>query len=172
LPDTTSAEAEYVKYIKNGLVTQLTRIQAGKDIEESHMRNRQLIAQWCFVKGETDHVIEKISRDGKTFFRINDFQKLRTLFGELLKEVQRIKSEGDYEAGKKLVETYGVKVDQSLHQEVLERFKKLRLAPYAGFINPVYLPEVQNGEITDIHISYPTDYADQMKTYSKEHSFL
>ena len=172
LPDTMAAEAEYIKYIKNGLVTQLTRIQQGKDIEESHMRNRQLIAQWCFVNGKSENIIEKVSRDGKTFFRINDYKQLRDLFGELLKEVQRIKSEGDYEAGKLLVETYGVKVDQSLHQEVMERFKKLHLAPYAGFVNPVYLPVEQNGEIINIQISYPTDYVNQMRTYSKKHSFL
>lgn len=172
LPDTTAAEAEYIKYIKNGLLTQLTRIQPGKNIEEAHMRNRQLIAQWCFEKGKAEKIIERVNKNSKTYFRINDFGKLRQLFGELLKEVQRIKSEGDYEAGKLLVETYGVKVDVTLHNEVLERFKKLNLAPYAGFINPVYAPVEQNGEIIDIKITYPTDYTGQMRGYSKEHSFL
>lgn len=172
LPDTTAAEAEYIKYIKNGLLTQLTRIQPGKNIEEAHMRNRQLIAQWCFEKGKSERIIERVNKNAKTYFLINDFGKLRQLFGELLKEVQRIKSEGDYEAGKLLVETYGVKVDQTLHNEVLERFKKLNLAPYAGFINPVYIPVEQNGEIIDIKITYPTDYIGQMRIYSKEHSFL
>ena len=172
LPDTTAAEAEYIKYIKNGLLTQLTRIQPGKNIEEAHMRNRQLIAQWCFEKGKSEKIIERVNKNVKTYFRINDFGKLRQLFGELLKEVQRIKSEGDYEAGKLLVETYGVKVDQTLHTEVLERFKKLNLAPYAGFINPVYVPVLHNGEIIDIKITYPTDYIGQMRIYSKEHSFL
>ena len=172
LPDTTAAEAEYIKYIKNGLLTQLTRIQPGKNIEEAHMRNRQLIAQWCFEKGKSEKIIERVNKNAKTYFLINDFGKLRQLFGELLKEVQRIKSEGDYEAGKLLVETYGVKVDQTLHTEVLERFKKLNLAPYAGFINPVYVPVLHNGEIIDIKITYPTDYIGQMRIYSKEHSFL
>ncbi len=172
LPDTTAAEAEYIKYIKNGILTQLTRIQPGKNIEEAHMRNRQLIAQWCFEKGKAEKIIERVNKNAKTYFRINDFGKLRQLFGALLKEVQRIKSEGDYEAGKLLVETYGVNVDQTLHNEVLERFKKLNLAPYAGFINPVYVPVLQNGEIIDIIITYPTDYIAQMRTYSSEHSFL
>lgn len=172
LPTIDAARAEYIKYIRNGMMTQLTRIQPGKDLEEAHMRNRQLIAQWCYEKGKADHVIEKKIKDGKTYFVINDYFALRKLFGELLKEVQRIKSEGDYQAGKELVEKYGVKVDQDLLKEVLERYKKLNLAPYAGFINPEYVPVEKNGEIVDIKITYPTDFAGQMLRYSKEHSFL
>jgi dipeptidyl-peptidase-3 len=172
LPNLEAAKAEYIKYIRNGLMAQLTRIQPGKDIEEAHMRNRQLIAQWCLEKGKANHVIEKKVKNGKTYFVINDCQKLHQLFGELLKEVQRIKSEGDYQAGKELVENYGVKVDQDLLKEVLERYKKLNLAPYAGFINPEYVPVEEDGEIVDIKITYPMDYVGQMLKYSKEHSFL
>jgi dipeptidyl-peptidase III len=172
LPNADAAKAEYLKYIRNGLMTQLTRIQPGKDIEEAHMRNRQLIAQWCLEKGKTDNVIEKKTKDGKTYFIVNDFDKLHKLVGELLKEVQRIKSEGDYAAGKALVENYGVKVDQALLKEVLERYKKLNLAPYSGFINPVFVPVEKDGEITDVKITYPTDYMGQMLKYAKEFSFL
>jgi dipeptidyl-peptidase-3 len=172
LPNADAAKAEYIKYIRNGIMTQLTRIQPGKDIEEAHMRNRQLIANWCFEKGKTDNVIEKKTKDSKTYFVINNFEKLHKLFGELLKEVQRIKSEGDYQLGKELVENYGVKVDQTLHKEVLERYKKLNLAPYAGFINPEYVPVEKNGDIVDITIVYPIDYVGQMMKYGKEHSFL
>lgn len=172
LPNADAAKAEYIKYIRNGIMIQLTRIQPGKDIEEAHMRNRQLIANWCYEKGKGDHVIEKKAKDGKTYFVINDYEKLHKLFGELLKEVQRIKSEGDYQAGKDLVENYGVKVDQELLKEVLERYKKLNLAPYAGFINPEYVPVEKNGEIVDITILYPIDYVGQMMRYGKEFSFL
>lgn len=172
LPSLDAAKAEYIKYIRNGIMTQLTRIQPGKDIEEAHMRNRQLIARWCFEKGKADNVIEKKTKEGKTYFVINDYQKLHKLFGDLLKEVQRIKSEGDYNAGKKLVEEYGVKVDQSLLTEVLQRYKKLNLAPYAGFINPEYVPVEKDGEIIDVTIVYPMDFQGQMLKYSKEHSFL
>jgi dipeptidyl-peptidase-3 len=172
LPDTTAAKAEYIKYIRNGLFTQLTRIEPGKDIEQAHMRNRQLIAKWCFEKGKADNVIEKKVKDGKTYFVVNDFGKLRQLFGQLLKEVQRIKSEGDYEAGKALVENYGVKVDQDLHKEVLERYKKLDLAPYSGFINPELVPIEENGEIVDVKLNYPMDFTAQMMKYGKEWSFL
>ena len=172
LPSVDAAKAEYIKYIRNGIMTQLTRIQPGKDIEEAHMRNRHLIASWCFEKGKADKVIEKKVKDGKTYFVINDYEKLHKLFGELLKEVQRIKSEGDYNAGKQLVEGYGVKVDHELHKEVLERYKKLNLAPYAGFINPEYTPVEKDGEIVDVKISYPMDFVGQMMKYTKEHSFL
>jgi dipeptidyl-peptidase III len=172
IPDTAAAEAEYIKYIRNGLFTQLTRIQPGKNIEEAHMRNRQLIAKWCYEKGKSENVIEKKVKDGKTYFVINDFGKLRILFGKLLAEIQRIKSEGDFEAGKLLVENYGVVVDKELHQEVLERFKKLNIAPYAGFINPELKPVIKNGEITDIILSYPKDFTSQMLEYSKKYSFL
>ncbi len=172
IPDTTAAEAEYIKYIRNGLLTQLTRIQPGKNIEESHMRNRQLIAKWCFEKGKADNVIEQKVKDGKTYFVINDFGKLRKLFGQLLGEIQRIKSEGDFEAGKALVENYGVKVDPELHKEVLERYKKLNLAPYAGFIQPELVPVEKDGEIVDIKVQYPVDFTGQMLKFSKEYSFL
>jgi dipeptidyl-peptidase III len=172
LPNEDAAKSEYISQIRNGLFTQLTRIADGKDIEQAHMRNRQLIARWCFEKGKAENIIEQLTKDGKTYFRINDFKKLRTLFGDLLKEIQRIKSEGDYEAGKKLVETYGVKVDRVLHKEVRERYAKLNLAPYGGFINPVITPVEKNGEIHDITISYPDDFLKQMLEYSKNYSFL
>lgn len=165
-------KAEYNSYIRNGLLTQLTRIQPGKDIEQAHMRCRQLIAQWCYENGKKDNVIMLDVRNGKTYSVINDYEKLRTLFGQLLAEIQRIKSEGDYEAGKALVEKYGVKVNQELHKEILTRFGKLNIAPYGGFINPVFVIESNDGRITDIKISYPEDYTLQMMDYSKNHSFL
>jgi dipeptidyl-peptidase-3 len=170
--DTNVAKAEYNAYIRNGIMTQLTRIEPGKNIEQAHMRNRQLVAKWCFEQGEQDKVIEKVLKDGKTFFRINDYRKLRTLFGELLAEVQRIKSEGDYESGKKLVETYGVVVDQPLHKEVLDRFVRLNIAPYGGFVNPYFKLTETQGEITGITIEYPEDYTEQMLRYSEHYSFL
>ncbi|WP_321516610.1 dipeptidyl-peptidase 3 family protein [Marinifilum fragile] len=170
MPSLDVAKAEYDGYIRNGLLTQLTRIELGKDIEESHMRNRQLIAKWVFERGE--HVIEKVKKEDKTFFVVKDYEKLRELFGELLAEVQRIKSEGDFEAGKALVENYGVKVDEELHQEVKERFEKLNLAAYAGFINPNYHPIIENDEIVDVEISYPMDFMEQMLEYSEKYSFL
>jgi len=172
LPNEDAAKAQYISYIRNGIMTQLRRIESGNNIEQAHMRNRQLIARWCFDKGQPDNVIEKIERDGKTFYRINDFEKLRTLFGELLAEVQRIKSEGDYEAGKALVENYGVKVDPELHKEVLARFEKLNIAPYSGFVNPEYELVEKDGEIVDIKVSYVSDFSAQMLKYSKEYSFL
>ncbi|MBN2613233.1 MAG: dihydrofolate reductase [Bacteroidales bacterium] len=172
LPNLEVAKAEYMNYIRNGLMTQLTRIQPGKDIEQAHMRNRQLISKWCMEKGKADNVIEKITRDGKTYFRINNFEKLRSLFGELLREVQRIKSEGDYQAGKDLVETYGVKVDRELHREVLERYEKLNLAPYSGFLNPEITAVEKDGTIIDVTISYPDNYAEQMMFYSDNYSYL
>jgi dipeptidyl-peptidase-3 len=172
LPNADAAKAAYIEQIRNGLFTQLTRIEFGKEIEQAHMRNRQMIARWCFEKGKPGNIIEQLQKDGKTYFRINDFQKLRALFGELLKEVQRIKSEGDYEAGKKLIETYGVHVDRALHKEVRERYAKLKLAPYSGFINPILSPVEENGEIKDIKITYPDDFTKQMLEYSKEYSFL
>jgi dipeptidyl-peptidase III len=161
------AKTEYNAYIRNGLMTQLTRIEPGSNIEQAHMRNRQLVAQWCFEKGADQNVIEKFERDGKTFYRINDYQKLRDLFGVLLAEVQRIKSEGDFDAGRNLVETYGVKVDPVLHEEVLRRFRKLNIAPFGGFVNPVLKPVEENGEITDIAVDYTEDYTTQMLRYSE-----
>lgn len=166
------AYAEYSNYIRNGIMTQLTRIELGKDIEQAHMRNRAIIANWCYEKGKADNVIEKKMRDGKTFFVINDYAKLRELFGTLLKEVQRIKSTGDFEAGKALVEAYGVKINQDLHKEVLERYAKLKLAPYGGFINPRLVPVMEGDKIIDVKVEYPDNYVDQMLQYSKEYSFL
>ncbi len=165
-------KTEYNSYIRNGLLTQLTRIQPGKDIEQAHMRNRQLIAKWCYEKGKPNNVISLEVKNGKTYSVINDYKALRQLFGKLLAEIQRIKSEGDYEAGKNLVETYGVKVDQKLHSEILERFEKLNIAPYGGFVNPVFIPESKDGKITNIKVTYPDDYTRQMLDYSKNHSFL
>ncbi|MBM3436347.1 MAG: dihydrofolate reductase, partial [Bacteroidetes bacterium] len=159
--DTNVAKAEYNSYIRNGIMTQLTRIEPGKNIEQAHMRNRQLVAKWCFEKGQPENVIEKVMKDGKAFYKINDYARLRTLFGQLLAEVQRIKSEGDYEAGKNLVESYGVVVDTELHKEVRERFLKLNIAPYGGFVNPYFKLTEANGEITDIKIEYPEDYTEQ-----------
>ncbi len=166
------AQTEYNSYIRNGLLTQLTRIKPGKQIEQAHMRNRQLISKWCYKKGHSEQVIEIMQQNGKTYVKINDYQKLRNLFGDLLAEIQRIKSEGDFEAGKKLVETYAIKVDAKIHNEILERFTKLNIAPYGGFINPVLKPITKNGEIADIEISYPDNYMEQMLWYSKEYSFL
>jgi dipeptidyl-peptidase-3 len=165
-------KAEYYKYILNGLMTQLMRIEPGKDIEEAHMRNRKLISEWCYEQGKKDNVIEYVKIDGKTFIRINDYQKLRELFGKLLAEVQRIKSEGDYEAGRQLVETYAVKIDPAIHNEVLERYSHLNIAPYKGFVNPVYTPVISNGEITDVKIEYTEDYIPQMLRYSRDYSAL
>ena len=173
LPDKEAFKAEYYSFIMNGLMTQLTRIQPGKNIEEAHMRNRQLIASWVFEKGKTDKVIEMQHRNGETFVVVNDYAKLRTLFGQLLAEIQRIKSTGDFEGGKKLVETYGVKVNQTLHTEVLDRYKKLNLAPYRGFVNPVYsLIKNEKGEITDVQVTYTEGYLEQHLRYSKNYSNL
>ncbi|SFD95726.1 dipeptidyl-peptidase 3 family protein [Thermophagus xiamenensis] len=173
LPDEEAYKAEYDTYIRNGLMTQLTRIRLGEDIEEPHMRNRQLIAAWCFEKGQKDKVIERKNKDGKTFFVINDYIALRNLFAKLLAEIQRVKSEGDYHTANHLVETYGVKVNKELHQEVLERYQKLNLAPYSGFVNPVLRPVTDDdGKIIDIVPDYTEGYAEQMMRYSKEHSWL
>ncbi|MBN1598833.1 MAG: dihydrofolate reductase [Bacteroidales bacterium] len=172
LPNEEAPKAQYISYIRNGLMTQLKRIEPGNDIQQAHMRNRQLISKWCYEKGKKDDIIEKVNRDGKTYFVINDYNKLRELLGDLLAEVQRIKSEGDYEAGKVLVETYGVKVDPELHKEVLKRFEKLNLAAYSGFVNPDYELIEKNGEIIDIKVKYVDDYAKQMLNYSKNYSYL
>ncbi|MGI9530798.1 dipeptidyl-peptidase 3 family protein [Lutimonas sp.] len=166
-------KAAFDGYIRNGLMTQLIRLNLGDDIEEAHMRNRQLVAAWAMEKGTKDNVIEKVQKDGKTYFKINDYNKLRDLFGELLKEIQRIKSEGDFESGKNLVETYGVKVDQEIHKEVLERNSKFKSAPYSGFINPVLSPELnENEEIIDIKVVQPKSFADQMLQYAKDFTTL
>lgn len=165
-------KAGYDQYIQNGLMKQLNRIQKGKDLEEAHMRNRQLIAKWAYEKGKTDGVIERKTKEGKTYFVINDYAKLRELFGQLLREVQRIKSQGDYEAGKTLVETYGVEVDPELHAEVLARYAELDLPSYYGFIQPELTPVKEGGAIVDVKVGYPTDFTAQQLKYAKEHSFL
>ncbi len=166
-------KAEYYKYMMNGLMTQLTRIEPGKNIEESHMRNRKLITEWAYEKGKADNVVEYVKRDGKTYIRINDYEKLRNLFGQLLAEIQRIKSEGDYKGGMELVEQYAVKVDPAIHNEVLERYAKLNLPPYKGFVNPVYTAiRDSKGNITDVKISYDENYVNQMLRYSHDYSPL
>ncbi|SDZ87853.1 dipeptidyl-peptidase 3 family protein [Psychroflexus halocasei] len=166
-------KAAYNDYIRNGLMTQLIRIEEGKDIEESHMRNRQWVSAWVYEKGKEDNVIVKETKDGKTYFDIKDYAQLRELFGELLRETQRIKSEGDYEAAKNLVETYGVKVDQDIHKEVLKRNEAFKSAAYSGFVNPVLVPEIDdNGEIKTIKVTQPNHFADQMMEYSKKYNNL
>jgi dipeptidyl-peptidase-3 len=173
IPDANAYKAEYYKYITNGLMTQLTRILPGKNIEEAHMRNRSLIARWCYEKGKANNVIEFRVREGETFVVVNNYEKLRTLFGELLAEIQRIKSTGDFDAGKALVENYGVKVDAALHTEILSRYKKLNIAPYKGFVNPVYSAVTnKEGKITDITIDYSENYVEQNLRYSKQYSVL
>lgn len=172
IPTLDLAKAQYASYIMNGLMTQLSRIELGKNVEEAHMRNRKLIAEWCYEKGKADNVIEFVEKNGKTYVVVNDFDKLRTLFGEMLCEVQRIKSEGDYEAGKALVENYAVKVDPKLHKEVRERYYALGIEPYGGFVNPEYELVEKDGEIVDVKITYPNDYVGQMLHYSKDYSFL
>lgn len=173
VPSLEVGKAEYDSYIRNGMMLQLRRIEQGAVIEEAHMRNRQLVASWAFEKGAEENVISKVVEAGNTYFRVNDYQKLRVLFGDLLKEIQRIKSEGDYEAGRALVENYGVQVDQELHAEVLERAKKLDSAPYGGFINPKLVPVVNDtGEITDIRVEYVESFTTQMLEYSNEYGFL
>lgn len=163
----------YDGYIRNGLVTQLIRIKLGDDVEQSHMRNRQMVSKWVYERGKSENVIEKINRDGKTFFVINDYVRLRELFGELLREVQRIKSEGDFDAGKNLIETYGVKIDQDLHEEILRRNEKFNSAPYSGFINPVLVPVYNSeNEIVDISVTQPKDFASQMIEYAEKYTTL
>ena len=166
-------KAEYYKYILNGMMTQLMRIEPGKDVEEAHMRNRKLIAEWAYEMGKNDNVIELVKKDGETFIKINDYDKLREIFGKQLFEIQRIKSEGDYEAGRALVEKYAVKVDPQLHKEVLDRYSTLNIAPYRGFVNPIYsLVKNDKGEIIDVKITYGEGYIDQMLRYSRDYSPL
>ncbi|MCH4896348.1 dihydrofolate reductase [Marinilabiliaceae bacterium JC040] len=172
IPNLEVGKAEYDSYIRNGLIVQLTRIESGKNIEESHMRNRQLIAKWVYEKGENEEIISKKIKNNKTYYVVNDYCKLRSLFADLLKEIQRIKSEGDFEAGKALVENYGVIVDKDIHIEVLERYQKLNIAPYAGFLNPKYELVKENNEIVDVSLSYGESFIDQMMRYSKDYSFL
>ena len=172
-PNEDAYKAEYYTYLMNGLMTQLVRIEPGNNVEEAHMRNRQLIARWVFEKGAADKVVELVKKDGKTYVVVNDYEKLRELFGELLSEIQRIKSTGDYQGAHDLVENYAVKVDPALHAEVLERYKKLNLAPYKGFVNPKYEAQVDAaGKITDVKVTYDEGYAEQMLRYSKDYSNL
>ena len=172
-PDAEAYKAEYYTYMMNGLMTQLVRIEPGNNIEEAHMRNRQLIARWAYENGKADNVVEFAKKDGKTYVKVNDYEKLRGLFGKLLAEIQRIKSEGDFDAARDLVETYAVKVDPELHKEVLARYEKLHLAPYKGFVNPVYTAVTdKDGNITDVTVSYDEGYAEQMLRYSKEYANL
>ena len=172
LPDMEAYKAEYSSYIRNGIFTQFNRIELGKKNMEAHMQNRKLIADWCYEKGKAANVIEKKVRDGKTYFVVNDYEALRGLFGELLAEVQRIKSEGDYEAGKALVETYAVNIDPTLHKEVKERYASLGLKPYGGFVNPEIVPVEKDGKVVDYKLEYNDSYLDQMMKYGKKYSTL
>lgn len=173
LPNAEAYKASYIAQMQNGLLTQLVRINLGNNIEEAHMRNRALIARWAFEHGKKDNVMELVKRDGKTFVKINDYSKLRHLFGELLAEIQRVKSTGDFKGAQTLVETYGVKIDPELHREILDRYAKLNITPYKGFINPVYTAVRDNdGNITDVKISYTEGYAEQMLRYSKDYATL
>lgn len=172
MPSLEVGKAEYDSYMMNGLMTQLVRLKPGANLEEAHMRNRQLNAMWAYEHGKKDNVVEFVKKNGKTYVKINDYNKLRDLFGQLLKEIQRIKSEGDYSAGKNLIETYGVKVNHALHKEVLERYKKLNIKPYKGFIQPELVPVMDGDTITDVKIVYPTNFFDQMMEYGKKYSFL
>ncbi len=162
----------YDDYIKNGMMLQLKRLKIGDEIEEAHMRNRQLVAKWAFEKGKDKNVIEQVKKEGKTYFVINDYDALRVLFGDLLRELQRIKSEGDYEAGKALVEDYAVKVDPELHQEVLERYKELDIAPYGGFVNPKLEAVMEGDKVVDVKITFPESFTEQMMEYGNNYSFL
>lgn len=172
-PSADAYKAQYYTYLMNGLMTQLVRIEPGNNVEEAHMRNRQLIARWVYEKGAAEKVVELVKKDGKTYVVINDYEKVRDLFGQLLAEIQRIKSTGDYAGAHDLVEAYAVKVDPALHAEVLERYKKLNLAPYKGFVNPKYEAVTDaDGTITDVTVTYDEGYAEQMLRYSKDYSTL
>ena len=173
IPTLDVAWSQYSDYIMNGYMTQLSRIELGKDVEESHMRNRKLIAEWCYEKGKAENVIEIVEKDGKHYVVVNDFVRLRKLFGELLCEVQRIKSEGDYEAGKALVEDYAVKVEPVFHAEIIARNKALNIEPYGGFVNPRYEPVYnKRGKLVDVKVCYDSQYVEQHLEYSKDYSFL
>lgn len=172
MPSLEVGKAEYDAYMTNGLMTQLTRLKPGENLEEAHMRNRQLNARWVYEHGKKDNVVEFVKKDGKTYVRVNDYEKLRTLFGQLLREIQRVKSEGDYNAGKNLVEIYGVKVDHALHKEVLERYAKLNIKPYKGFIQPKLVPIMNGQQITDVKVEYPESFYQQMMEYGKQYAYL
>jgi dipeptidyl-peptidase III len=172
LPDAEAYKAQYDSYILNGLMGQLARIQLGKSIEQAHMRGRQMISKWVYEKGKAENVIEMYQKDGKTYIRINNYDKLRVLFGELLAEIQRIKSEGDYKAGEAMVENYGVKIDPELHKELLDRYAKLNRAVFGGFMNPELVPVIENDQIIDVKVEYPDDYTKQMIEYGEKYSYL
>ena len=172
IPSLDVAKAQYASYIMNGMMTQFSRIELGKNVEESHMRNRKMIAEWCYEKGKAENVIEWVVKDGKRYLVVNDFDKLRKLFGDMLYEVQRIKSEGDFEAGKALVENYGVVIDPALHKEVRDRYYALNIEPYGGFVNPEYELVKEGDKIVDVKVSYPANYTEQHLHYSKDYSFL
>ena len=173
IPSLEAGKAAYDDYIRNGLLVQMRRIKLGDDLEEAHMRNRQMVALWAYEKGKKDNVIEKIKKDGKTYFKVQDYEQLRVLFGELLRETQRIKSEGDYKGAAYLFETFGRKLNLELHKEVLERAAKLDIPPYGGFINPILTPILgKTGEIIDVQLEYPTSFAEQMLEYSKHYGVL
>jgi dipeptidyl-peptidase-3 len=172
IPSLDAGKAEYSRAIRNGMVGQLIRIKLGDIVEQTHMRNRQMIAKWAMVLGKEENVVEKKVKDGKTYFVVNDYQKLRGIFGKMLKEIQRIKSEGDYDTAKKLVETYAVKIDYDLHKEILERYEKLKVAPYSGFIMPRLVAVEENGKVTDVKVEYPMDFAKQMLYFAEKYSFL
>ncbi|HEV8084359.1 MAG TPA: hypothetical protein VGP55_14225 [Chitinophagaceae bacterium] len=171
-PNKEVGMAQYDLYMMNGLMTQLTRLKPGEQLEEAHMRNRQLVAKWAFEKGKKDNVVEFVKKNGKTYVHINDYTKLRQLFGELLREIQRIKSEGDYNGGKNLIETYGVKVDPALHKEILARYQSLHVKPYRGFIQPRLVPVMNGDNIVDVKIEYPESFFEQMMEYGKQYSLL
>jgi dipeptidyl-peptidase-3 len=172
MPSLEVGMAEYDSYMMNGLMTQLTRLQPGEQLEEAHMRNRALVAHWAYEHGKKDNVVAFVKKNGKTYVQVNDYNKLRDLFGQLLREIQRVKSEGDYEGGKNLIETYGVKVDPELHKEVLTRFAKLNIKPYRGFIQPKLTPVMKDGKMANVKVSYPTNFFDQMMEYGKGYGFL
>ena len=172
LPDMEAYKAQYANYIRNGMMVQFSRIELGRKNTEAHMQNRKLIAEWCYEQGKADNVIEKKVRDGKTYFVVNDYEALRGLFGKLLAEIQRIKSEGDYKAGKALVETYAVNIDPALHKEVKERYDALGLKPYGGFVNPEIVPVTKGGKVVDYRVEYPDDYLGQMLEYGRKYATL
>lgn len=172
LPDADAYKAAYLSYIRNGIFTQFVRIDLGKTVTQAHMQGRKLIAEWCYEQGKKDNVIERVTKEGKTYFVINDYVKLRSLFAELLRELQRIKSQGDYAAGKNLIETYSINIDPVLHKELKERYASLELKPYGGFINPDIIPVEKDGKVVDYRIEYPQDFLGQMLEYGKKYSFL
>jgi dipeptidyl-peptidase-3 len=172
MPSLDYGKAAYDEYITKGLIVQLSRIKPGKDIEEAHMRNRLMVSAWVYEKGKKENVIEKKNENGKTYFVINDYQKLRVLFGDLLREIQRIKSQGDYKGGQNLIENYGVKVDKALHKEVLDRYASLKMSPYQGFIQPRLVPVKEGDKIIDVKIEYPKNFVEQMLEFGKNYSFL